>query len=82
MNQRIQSLLLRLAEDEELRARFVKDGRAVMNEAGLEPAERAEFVRHVDVHGNPNAASIVPGEETANVRSTARPGPVGTGPRY
>ena len=78
MNQRIQALLLRLAEDEELRARFVKDGRGVMTEAGLEPAERAEFVRHVDENGNPNAASIVPGEEAADVPDTTRTGPVGT----
>lgn len=67
MNQRIQALLLRLAQDEALRARFVDDGRGVMDEAGLEPAERAELVRHVDVHGQPHAHSIVPTEEDAQV---------------
>lgn len=67
MNQRIQALLVRLSQDEELRARFVTDGRAVMDEAGLEPIERAEVVRHVDVDGRPHAASIVPTEEAARV---------------
>jgi hypothetical protein len=86
MNARIQSLLVRLAEDETLRARFVADGRAVMDEAGLEPAERAEVIRHVDVDGRPHAASIVPTEEMARVPGETaqadRPGPVGSGPRY
>ena len=82
MNQRIQALLLRLAEDEALRARFVDDGRGVMNEAGLEPGERAELVRHVDVHGMPHPASIVPNEERAAVPEERRAGPVGSGPRY
>jgi hypothetical protein len=82
MNQRIQALLLRLSEDEALRARFVENGRAVMDEAGLEPAERAEVVRHVDVDGRPHAASIVPTEEMASVPNEERPGPVGIGPRY
>jgi hypothetical protein len=67
MNQRIQALLLRLAEEDELRARFIANGRAVMDEAGLEPIERAEVVRHVDVNGRPHASSIVPTEETAVV---------------
>lgn len=67
MNQRIQALLLRLAEDPALRARFVEDGRTVMNEAGLEPAERAELVRHVDTTGHPHPESIVPTEEEADV---------------
>jgi hypothetical protein len=78
MNQRIQSLLLRLAEDEELRARFVKNGRAVMDEAGLEPTERAD----VDVDGRPHPESIVPTEEMAAVPDESRRGPVGSGPRY
>jgi hypothetical protein len=82
MNQRIQALLLRLEQDEALRARFVENGRAVMDEAGLEPAERAEVVRHVDVDGRPHAASIVPTEELAAVREQPKRGPVGTGPRY
>ena len=82
MNQRIQALLLRLAEDAELRARFVENGRAVMDEAGLEPAERAEVVRHVDVDGQPHAASIVPTEELASVPNETPPAPVGNGPRY
>jgi hypothetical protein len=82
MNQRIQALLLRLAEDEELRARFVENGRAVMDEAGLEPGERAEVVRHVDVNGRPHPESIVPTEEMAAVPDESRRGPVGTGPRY
>jgi hypothetical protein len=82
MNQRIQSLLQRLATDEELRARFVENGRAVMDEAGLEPTERAEVVRHVDVDGRPHAASIVPTEEMASVPNEERLGPVGNGPRY
>lgn len=82
MNQRIQALLLRLEQDEALRARFVENGRAVMDEAGLEPAERAEVVRHVDVDGRPHAASIVPTEELAEVREQPKRGPVGTGPRY
>ena len=67
MNQRIQSLLVRLSQDEQLRARFVANGRSVMDEAGLEPMERAELVRHVDVDGRPHASSIVPTEETARV---------------
>ncbi len=71
MNQRIQALLVRLAEDSELRAHFVANGRAVMDEAGLEPAERAEVVRHVDVDGYPHAASIVPTEEMAAVPEDA-----------
>lgn len=67
MNQRIQTLLVRLSQDDQLRARFVADGRAVMDEAGLEPLERAEVVRHVDVDGRPHASSIVPTEEMARV---------------
>ena len=65
MNERIRALLVRLAEDPALRARFVENGRAVMDEAGLEPLDRAELVRHVD--GNPHAASIVPDEEEVDV---------------
>lgn len=82
MNQRIQALLLRLAEDDELRTRFVENGRLVMDEAGLEPAERAEVIRHVDVDGRPHAASIVPTEEMANMPDETPRGPVGNGPRY
>ncbi len=83
MNQRIQALLLRLAEDNQLRARFVENGRAVMDEAGLEPAERAEVIRHVDVDGRPHAASIVPTEEMAAMPPDEAPrGPVGNGPPY
>ncbi len=67
MNPRIQSLLVRLAEDSELRERFIANGRSVMDEAGLEPAERAEVVRHVDVDGYPHSASIVPTEEMAAI---------------
>ncbi len=67
MNQRIQTLLVRLSQDDQLRARFVADGRAVMDEAGLEPLERAEVVRHVDVDGRPHTSSIVPTEEMARV---------------
>jgi hypothetical protein len=53
-----------------------------MDEAGLEPAERAEVVRHVDVDGRPHAASIVPTEEMAAVPDETPRGPVGSGPRY
>lgn len=82
MNQRIQALLQRLAKDANLRARFVENGRAVMDEAGLEPIERAEVVRHVDVDGQPHAASIVPTEELATMPEETPRGPVGNGPRY
>ena len=82
MNQRIQALLQQLAKDANLRARFVENGRAVMDEAGLEPIERAEVVRHVDVDGQPHAASIVPTEELAVVPEETPRGPVGNGPRY
>ena len=47
MNQRIQALLVRLSQDAELRARFVENGRAVMDEAGLEPMERAEVLKRL-----------------------------------
>ena len=67
MNERIHTLLVRLAEDADLRARFVENGRAVMDEAGLEPMDRAEVVRHVDENGYPHAASIVPTEEQVDV---------------
>ena len=67
MKERIRALMVRLAEDPALRARFVENGRAVMDEAGLEPLDRAELVRHVDVDGNPHAASIVPDEEEVDV---------------
>jgi hypothetical protein len=67
MNERIRTLLVRLAEDATLRARFVENGREVMDEAGLEPLDRAELVRHVDVDGHPHAASIVPSEEQVDV---------------
>ena len=82
MNQRIQALLIRLSEDETLRQRFVQDGRAVMNEAGLEPTDRAEVVRHVDVNGYPHAASIVPTEETAVVPGERGQTPSSNGTRY
>jgi hypothetical protein len=82
MNPRIQALLVRLSQDAELRARFVQNGRAVMEEAGIEPAERGEVVRHVDVDGHPHAASIVPTEEMAAVPDETQRGPVGNGPRY
>jgi len=75
MNQQIQALLVRLSEDETLRARFVADGRAVMDEAGLEPIDRAELVRHVDVDGRPHAESIVPTEEMASVPIEPTTGP-------
>jgi hypothetical protein len=77
MNERIQALLRRLAEDATLRARFVEDGRAVMDEAGLPPAERAEVVRHVDVNGHPHPESIVPTEEEADVPEESGNTPVG-----
>lgn len=67
MNENIRSLLVRLAEDDALRARFVDNGRAVMNEAGLAPVDRGELVRHVDVNGYPHSASIVPTEEHVDV---------------
>jgi hypothetical protein len=73
MNPRIQALLVRLAEDDELRVRFVSNGREVMDEAGLEPVDRAELVRHVDVDGYPHSASIVPTEEMAAVPEDASP---------
>ena len=82
MNQRIQALLVRLAEDDALRQRFVQDGRAVMNEAGLEPTDRAEVVRHVDVNGYPHSASIVPTEETASVPGERVQTPSSNGNRY
>jgi hypothetical protein len=82
MNQRIQALLLRLAEDEELRARFVENGRAVMDDAGLEPAERAEVIRHVDVDGRPHAASIVPNEEMAQIAEKPSLSPADNNSRY
>lgn len=82
MNARIQALLVRLSQDAELRARFVANGRAVMDEAGLEPTERAEVIRHVDVDGHPHASSIVPTEEPAQVPEEPRSAPVGSAPRY
>jgi hypothetical protein len=53
-----------------------------MDEAGLEPAERAEVIRHVDVNGHPHASSIVPTEEQAQVPEESRSAPVGNAPRY
>jgi hypothetical protein len=82
MNERIQALLTRLSKDEALRARFVENGRAVMDEAGLEPGERAEAVRHVDVDGHPHASSIVPTEEEAYVPGEIPSAPVGKVARY
>ena len=67
MNENIRALLVRLVEDDALRARFVDNGRAVMDEAGIAPAERGELIRHVDVNGNPHSASIVPTEEHIDV---------------
>jgi hypothetical protein len=60
MNERVSALLVRLGADPALRARFVEDGRAVMNEAGLTPLERAELLRYVDAEGRIHAASISP----------------------
>lgn len=82
MNPRIQALLVRLSQDDALRQRFVQDGRAVMNEAGLAPTDRAEVVRHVDVNGYPHAASIVPTEESATVPGERVESPVSNGVRY
>ena len=67
MNERIRALLLRLAEDAALRARFVEDGRTVMEEAGLTPLERGELGRHVDAKGHPHPHSIVPSDEVVDV---------------
>jgi hypothetical protein len=78
MNERIQALLHRLSEDATLRARFVENGRAVMDEAGLAPVERAEAVRHVDVNGYPHPGSIVPTEEEADVPEESGSTPVGS----
>jgi hypothetical protein len=79
MNERIQALLLRLAEDAELRARFVENGRAVMEEAGIAPAERAEVVRHVGIDGHPHSVSIVPTEEKIDVPDESASTPMSSG---
>lgn len=67
MNEKIRALLVRLAEDDALRARFVDHGREVMDEAGIDPADRGEVVRHLDVHGHPHSASIIPTDEQVNI---------------